>query len=101
MSASPKSPRRALILSLCVPGLGQFYNGDWLKGGLFLVASLAVTELALSGISLDSMLDGIPPEQVRQLGVRLLLSIGFLLWCAYDAWRCARAKLSKQPDPAG
>jgi len=33
-----RNPGIALILSLVVPGFGQFYNGDFLKGALFLIA---------------------------------------------------------------
>ena len=31
-----KSPPLALALSVLVPGAGQFYNGDYLKGGVML-----------------------------------------------------------------
>jgi TM2 domain-containing membrane protein YozV len=35
-----KSPALAALLSLLIVGVGQFYNGDWLKGFGFMVAAV-------------------------------------------------------------
>lgn len=38
--AHGKTPVVALILSLLIPGVGQFYNGDMKKGGLILLGAI-------------------------------------------------------------
>ncbi|MBI4722265.1 MAG: hypothetical protein HY769_04595 [Candidatus Stahlbacteria bacterium] len=35
-----RDPYFAAMLSLCLPGAGQFYNRDWLKGGLIVGANI-------------------------------------------------------------
>jgi hypothetical protein len=37
MSDPPKNPGTAAVLSLIVPGIGQFYNGDFLRGIFWLI----------------------------------------------------------------
>jgi len=37
-----KDPRRAVLFSLLIPGGGQLYNGDILKGVVMLVAFLVL-----------------------------------------------------------
>ncbi|NWJ97744.1 MAG: TM2 domain-containing protein [Chloroflexi bacterium] len=32
-----KNPGRAVLLSAFIPGMGQFYNGEWAKGIFFLL----------------------------------------------------------------
>jgi TM2 domain-containing membrane protein YozV len=34
---APKSPGTAAVLSLVIPGIGQFYNGDFLRGLFWLI----------------------------------------------------------------
>jgi hypothetical protein len=43
-----KSPGLAAGLSLLIPGLGQLYNGEMLKAGLFLVGWILVIPWALA-----------------------------------------------------
>ena len=33
----PKSPGTAAVLSLLIPGIGQFYNGDFWRGVFWLI----------------------------------------------------------------
>jgi TM2 domain-containing membrane protein YozV len=35
----PKSPGTASVLSLLIPGVGQFYNGDFLRGLFWLIVT--------------------------------------------------------------
>lgn len=37
MAHAVKSPGTAAVLSLIVPGVGQFYNGDFLRGLFWLI----------------------------------------------------------------
>lgn len=91
MTDHERSPRTALLLSLCFPGLGQFYNREWIKGGLFLVGGIVLSEFALSDVRFDELLSGLPPPSLAALARNLVILTGFLLWCGYDAWKSARA----------
>ena len=35
--APPKNPGSAAVLSLLIPGVGQFYNGDFWRGVIWLI----------------------------------------------------------------
>jgi TM2 domain-containing membrane protein YozV len=37
MSSPPKNPGTAAVLSLIIPGVGQFYNGDFWRGIFWLI----------------------------------------------------------------
>jgi len=39
MSDSIKNPGTAAVLSLFIPGVGQFYNGDFLRGIIWLIVT--------------------------------------------------------------
>lgn len=95
MSVSPPSPRRLLALagSLAMPGLGQLYLGDPVRGSLFLLAvALAVpgaTRLALAA----------PPRWlwvVTLLGVAV--AVGIYVWSAVDAFRRAPRSMMTAPS---
>jgi TM2 domain-containing membrane protein YozV len=46
--AQKKSPLVALVLSLLIVGLGQFYNGEVKKGATMLIAAVVTGILTLS-----------------------------------------------------
>jgi TM2 domain-containing membrane protein YozV len=64
-----KNPAVALVLSLLIPGAGQFYNGDMKKGGLML--ALAIIGLIVSGG---------------------LITLGVWIWAMIDAYQVANGK---------
>lgn len=70
--ASGKSPIVACLLSLVMPGIGQFYNGDAKKGGTMLVAYLIAWPLAVS------------------TGILFLAVFLLVVWSAVDAYRVAK-----------
>jgi len=37
--AVPSEPGRAAVLSLIIPGVGQFYNGDFWRGLIWLIVT--------------------------------------------------------------
>ena len=39
MSGSHRNPGTASVLSLVIPGVGQFYNGDFLRGLFWLIVT--------------------------------------------------------------
>ncbi len=47
LSDNKKSPFLAAVLSLALPGAGEFYNGDYLKSALFLAAEATAVALAV------------------------------------------------------
>lgn len=67
--ASGKNPVIALILSLFISGIGQFYNGDNKKGALMLVGGI-VLALATGGIGW----------------------LPVVIWSMYDAYQVASGK---------
>ena len=64
-----KNPWVALVLSLVIMGVGQFYNGDYKKGALMLIGG--IVGLGISG------------------GI---LSLGFWIWSMIDAYQVASGK---------
>jgi TM2 domain-containing membrane protein YozV len=39
MAATPRNPGIAAVLSLLIPGVGQIYNGDFLRGVFWLIVT--------------------------------------------------------------
>ena len=64
-----KNPWVAVVLSFVIPGVGQFYNGDYKKGGLM-----------LGGAILGILVSG---------GV---LTVAFWIWAMFDAYQVASGK---------
>jgi TM2 domain-containing membrane protein YozV len=68
-----KNPLLAAILSLLIPGLGQIYNGEWVKGLIFFSISV--------GVAIVSILTG-----------GILCCAGWVIpvFAAYDAYKIAQ-----------
>jgi TM2 domain-containing membrane protein YozV len=64
--ATGKNPALATIVSLFIPGVGQFINGDMKKGGVMLVLALLLGALTAG-----------------------LAWLGVAIWSAVDAYRVA------------
>jgi hypothetical protein len=85
----------AAFLSALFPGLGQFYNGRWVKGACFLFAAL------LDGGALLVVANPVQLEQWARatrfpadigFALSLMLTLlGLALWSVLDATRDARA----------
>ena len=77
----------ALFLSGLFPGLGQFYNRQPVKGGLFFGPSVVLTWIFAQAAPADPLaLLQAPPTTV------VLTSFAFLavsIWSVIDAWRSA------------
>lgn len=80
-----KEPFLALILSLIVPGVGQFYNGDMNKGFIMLGAAVACMVL---NFTIIGMILGIPG------------GIAVWIWSMYDAYKSAQ-KINTELEGAG
>jgi signal peptidase I len=81
----PRKPGRALVSGLAMPGLGQIYNGDLVKGLCFFVL-FSVTPL------LTLELTAVLPSRLLLQGsiASMLLTIGVYILAAYRAYRAAK-----------
>jgi len=76
----------ALILSGCLPGLGQLYLGAWGKGLAFLVVTIGGSWLLGEMVSVDDLLAGTLPFPAVTLALVLALAV-VVCWSLWDAWR--------------
>ena len=83
---SRKSPYVAGGLSFVIPGTGQFYNGQWGKGGLMLGGAVVSTAMAFSGIVCADHNNDCP-----QLYAGVAGYIGIWVWSMIDGARTANA----------
>jgi len=87
--SSPAGRRRAMIafiLSGVFPGLGQLYNRQLLKGGVFLAAGIALSWLI--GRLVPTDLDALASARLGAYPTLMLcLLLAIWLWSAIDAWR--------------
>jgi hypothetical protein len=74
----------ALVLSGVFPGLGQFYNHQPTKGGVFLVAGIVLTWLWGRAASRDPLVL-VRPDTTLLVLLCALLAVW--LWSVADAWR--------------
>lgn len=106
---------KAAGLSHFFPGIGQFYNRQYVKGGLFMGATLValvagVVALAQgfskvygSWVSLADPNYDIDVNPIAALGPGLLLlgvCITLFLWSIVDAWKVAKRQAKQQPAEA-
>ena len=88
-----RSPVVAALLSALVPGLGQFYNRQWGKGGGFLVAVLSLT-VVLNKLTDHAQLErataDAPLGSFGPLLTALLLLLALVIWSIVDAVRTAK-----------
>ena len=99
-----RRPTLAAFLSALIPGLGQFYNRHWLKGGGFLAAAMMILFLAaaviLSGLandqfSIESLVAGDTSGLSKVQGL-LLIFLAVQIWSMVDAYRSAQTPAPKE-----
>jgi hypothetical protein len=87
-------PAIAIFLSALLPGLGQFYNGQWGKGLGFLIGLLVVGGILSRAVDLSALqrsaASGIPPDNIGQFFFLLLLLLAIAIWSIVDAGRTAK-----------
>ena len=84
-----KSPPLALALSVFLPGAGQVYNGDYLKGTvMFVGTAVAVSASILTLSDALSLDDDTSDTSTHVLGA---VGVGLILWSWIDAPLSARA----------
>lgn len=102
-TGGPVKRRRVLIavvLSGLFPGLGQLYNGQRLKGVLFIAAAVVTAFGPLTPLEVD--ID--PGDLTAGMEKLLLASLPFLLialWSVVDAFLVARRHNPEVPKGSG
>ena len=84
-----KSPPLALALSVVLPGAGQVYNGDYLKGAVMFVGTAVAISASMLSLSDVFALD----DDTSDTGTHILgaVGVGLILWSWIDAPLSARA----------
>src|SRR5437016_14486654 len=86
-----KNPWVAGTLSGVLPGLGQFYNRQWLKGVGFLLGTLIVDGvLGVTAGMIKFFQSGAPPENTGQFLFGALIVLVIVIWSITDAARTAK-----------
>ena len=86
-----KNPWIAGILSGALPGLGQFYNRQWLKGIGFLLGTLVVDGvLGVTAGMIKFFQSGAPPENTGQFLFGSFIVLALVIWSITDAARTAK-----------
>ena len=92
-----RSPGLAALLSALLPGLGQFYNRQWSKGGGFLLGFLILARALLGSVDLQALQQsadsGVPVDNIGQLATLMLLLLALAVWSVVDAARSAKKSL--------
>src|SRR6266852_1089289 len=86
-----KNPWVAGILSGVLPGLGQFYNRQWLKGVGFLLGTLIVDGvLGVTAGMIKFFQSGALPENTGQFLFGSVIVLVIVIWSITDAARTAQ-----------
>lgn len=92
-----RSPKVAALLSAVLPGLGQFYNRQWIKGAGFLAATLVIDAgLAVTSETIQVFQGAFLGAQATKVNVgsfvvRMLPLMAIAVWSITDAARIAKA----------
>ena len=92
-----RSPKLAALLSAVLPGLGQFYNQEWVKGAGFLISTLVID--AVLGVTTETMTlfqsaffgGQAGKVNVSSFVLRILPLVALAMWSIADAARTAKA----------
>jgi len=88
-AASERSPALALGLSVLLPGAGQIYNGQHLKGVVMFAGAVATSwAIVLTASDVLGLDDDTSDAGVHTIGA---IGIGLVLWSWIDAPLSARA----------
>ena len=89
-----RNPLVAGLLSGLLPGLGQFYNRQWLKGAGFLLGVFGPTVVLSSSIdpkALEQAAEaGQAPDSLGLIFLLLLVIFAVAFWSIVDAARTAK-----------
>ncbi|MBI1820164.1 MAG: hypothetical protein HY036_06370 [Nitrospirae bacterium] len=84
----------AALLSALIPGAGQLYNHQWLKGILFMAAAMILGGELRRNIPMSAFTAGKP---LAHSGLFLFLAVvvlGISAWSVIDAYQISKKKTS-------
>ncbi|OGA25366.1 MAG: hypothetical protein A3I01_01340 [Betaproteobacteria bacterium RIFCSPLOWO2_02_FULL_65_24] len=91
MENKARNPWAAGVLSGVLPGLGQFYNRQWLKGVGFLLGILVVDGvLGVSSDMLEFVQSRALPSSTAEFLFGSLIVLVIAIWSIADAARTAK-----------
>ena len=76
---APRKPWQAALLSALFPGMGQFYNGQFLKGLLIMLTSIAVLPWLYGIYDAYRSAEGMNRGEIPRSGSTLSLQAGLLI----------------------
>jgi signal peptidase I len=84
-----KEPWLAVILSMFLPGIGQIYSGNVLRGWIFILSQILLLCLE---VWLVISLPGNITDNTKLGSILLLISVlvYIYVWSLFDAHKCAR-----------
>ena len=93
-SRRASNPLVAGLLSAILPGLGQFYNRQWVKGAGFLLGLLILAGVLVNAADPEALqqaaASGATPDNLGQLFILMVLLLAVAVWSIADAIRVAR-----------
>jgi hypothetical protein len=89
MAAAKRSATIAVLLSGTFPGLGQLYNRELRKAGLFAVGAILTAFGPLSPLDVDIDLSD-PAAGLRTVMFASLPFLAIAVWSVIDAYRVAK-----------
>jgi hypothetical protein len=85
----------AALLSGLMPGAGQFYNHEWLKGALFIAATMILGAELRRNIPMSAFSTGKPLAHTGPFLFLVIALLGISLWSVVDAYQKGK---KKNPD---
>ncbi|MHB8483695.1 MAG: hypothetical protein ACYDBV_13355 [Nitrospiria bacterium] len=84
----------AALLSALIPGAGQLYNHHWLKGILFMAASMILGAELRRNIPMSAFTAGQPLAHSGIFLILVVVLLGISVWSVVDAYQKGKQKPS-------
>jgi hypothetical protein len=86
----------AALFSMLMPGFGQIYNGQFMKGVYFLIVEHVDNVLGKINQAIHLDFNGLHQQSVEAANFEYLLFYpGFYAYCVWDAWYYAKPNAEK------
>ncbi|MBA2875145.1 hypothetical protein [Thermaerobacillus caldiproteolyticus] len=86
----------AAFFSILMPGFGQIYNGQFIKGAFFIITEHFDNALGQINKAIHLDLNGLHQQAVETTNFEYMLFYpGFYAYCVWDAWYYAKPNADK------